>query len=354
MPRFPRNITKKAGLPAGSLVHIGDIIADKVEINAIVYDDKNMDEFEVKDIKECVKLKNGGQKVWIDIEGLTNIEVIRDIGDIFKLHPLTLEDILHTDQRPKMEDFGDYIYIVLRMLYYNERVSEIIEEQVSLVVGDNYVISFQEKEGDVFDPIRKRLREGIGRVRKEGPDFLTYSLLDSIVDNYFFILEKVGDKLEDFEDELLTNASSKALPQILSFKSEMIYLRKAVWPLREVISGLERLYSPLFKDTTKIYLKDVYDHIIQVIETVEIFRDTTSGLIDIHLSSVSNKMNEVMKVLTIISTIFIPLTFIAGIYGMNFKHMPELNWLGGYPLILGIMAAIAITMIIYFRRKKWL
>jgi len=282
------------------------------------------------------------------------VDIIEKIGNHFNIHPLILEDIVNTGQRPKMEDFIDYIFIVLKMLYYDEKENETKAEQVSLILGSNFVISFQESEGDVFDTIRKRIRSDRGRIRRMGADYLAYALIDAIVDNYFIILEKLGEKIEDIEDELVTNPAPATLQAIHDLKREMIFLRKSVWPLREVVSRLERWESPLINKSLDIYLRDVYDHTIQVIDSIETFRDMLSGLFDIYLSSVSNRMNEIMKVLTIIATIAIPLTVITGIYGMNFQSMPELQWWWSYPIVLLVMLTLGILMIIYFRRKKWM
>jgi magnesium transporter len=240
------------------------------------------------------------------------------------------------------------------MLYYDEKESETKAEQVSFVLGPNWVISFQESEGDVFDSIRERIRSDKGRIRKMGADYLVYALLDSVVDNYFMILEKVGEEIEEIEDELVTNPSPEILQTIHNLKRQMISLRKSVWPLREVISRLERWESPLIQKSTYIYLRDVYNHTIQVIDAIETFRDMLSGMLDIYLSSVSNRMNEVMKVLTIIATIFIPLTLVAGIYGMNFRFMPELEIPLAYPMVLLSMFLVGLMMVGYFRKKKWL
>jgi magnesium transporter len=253
-----------------------------------------------------------------------------------------------------MEDFEDYLFIVFKMLSYYEKESEIRSEHVSLFLGSNFVLTFQEKEGDVFASIRERIRDGRGRIRKMGSDYLAYALIDTVVDNYFSILEKIGEKVEDVEGELVTNPTTETIQSIHNLKREMIYLRKSVWPLREVVSRLERGDSELINETTVIYLRDVYDHTIQVIDAVETLRDILSGMLDLYLSSISNRMNEVMKVLTIIATIFIPLTLIAGVYGMNFRYMPELDWRWGYPTILLTMTVIGIIMLIYFKRKKWL
>jgi len=347
-------VRKKVGLPPGTLVHIGEKKAEKTKITVIDYDQKDLQQKEIEKIEECFVYKEKPTTTWINIDGLHQVDIIERIGAHFDIHPLVLEDILHTAQRPKIEDFGDYIFTVLRMIYYDQEEDEIVGEQVSLILGPNYVISFQEREGDVFNPIRERIRSAKGRIRKAGADYLAYCLLDAVVDHYFPILENLGEKIESLEEELVTYPTPETLQMIHKLKRNMIFLRKSVWPLREVISGLERGESPLITEPTGIYLRDVYDHTIQVIETIETFRDMVSGMFDIYLSSVSNRMNEVMKVLTIIATIFIPLTFIAGIYGMNFKYMPELEWALGYPLALLAMIFVVAVMLIYFRRKKWL
>jgi magnesium transporter len=346
--------SRKAGLPPGSLVHIGEKKAERTKITIIDYDEQNFQEKEAKTIEECFPFKETATVTWINIEGVHDSEIFSKIGSHFCVHSLILEDIMTTQQRPKMEDMGDYIYVVVRMLSYEGKKKEVISEQVSLIIGPNFVISFQESGGDVFDSIRDRIRTGKGRVRKMGPDYLAYSLLDSIVDNYFLILEKLGEKVEILEEELVSDPGRKTLHEIHVMKREMIYLRKSVWPLREVVSGLERAESSLVKESTGIFFRDVYDHTIQVIDTVETYRDMLSGMLDMYLSSVSNRMNEVMKVLTIIATIFIPLTFIAGVYGMNFKHMPELEWRWGYFAVLAFMFGVGVFMLIHFKRKKWL
>ncbi|MBU1090323.1 MAG: magnesium/cobalt transporter CorA, partial [Candidatus Omnitrophica bacterium] len=260
---------------------------------------------------------------------------------------------LNTDQRPKMEDFGSYIYMVMKMLSYNQAEAEVEIEQVSMILGNNFLISFQEKEGDVFDSIRERIRTAKGRIRKSGVDYLVYTLIDAVIDNYFLILEKIGEKIEVLEEELINTPTQETMRNIHSLKREMIFLRKSVWPMRELINGLQKSESSVINKSTGIFLRDVYDHTIQVIDTVESLRDMASGMLDIYLSSISNRMNEVMKVLTIFAAIFIPLTFIAGVYGMNFKFMPELEWKYGYFVALSLMAAVGITLVLFFKRKKW-
>ena len=347
--------SKKAGLPPGSLIHIGDKKSDVVKITIIDYDANGFQEKEVSTIEECFIFRDNPSVTWINVEGIHQVEILEKLGSCFGLHPLIQEDILNTDQRPKTEDYGSYLYIVLKMLGYNNKKNGMTTEQVSLIFGRNFVISFQEGiEGDLFDPIRERLRTDKGRIRKMGPDYLAYSLLDSIIDNYFLVLEKLGEKIELLEDELVANPVQKTLHSIHAMKRELIFLRKSVWPLREVISGLSKSESSLIVDSTKIYLRDIYDHTIQVIATIETFRDMATGMLDIYLSSTSNRLNAVMKVLTVIATIFMPLTFITGIYGMNFKYMPEREWEWGYPVVLLVMITIAAAMLVFFRKKKWL
>jgi len=346
--------SRKAGLPPGTLVHIGERKAEQIRITLIDYNEQNFQERVVEKVEECFPFRETPTVTWINIDGLHQIETIEKIGKNFELHPLILEDILNTGQRPKCEDYEKCLFMVLKMLTFNNESNSIQSEQVSLVLGQNFVISFQEAVGDVFEQIRDRIRNAKGRIRKMSTDYLAYALIDAIVDNYFLILEKMGEQIESMEEELIAKPSDKTVRMIHELKRELIFLRKSVWPLRELISSLEKTGSSLITDSTEPYLRDVYDHTIQVIDTVESFRDMVSGMLDIYLSSISNRMNAVMKVLTIIATIFIPLTFVAGIYGMNFKYMPELGWKWGYFIVLVIMAAVAVVMLIYFKRKKWL
>ncbi len=354
MPKLTKDRSRKAGMAPGTLIHIGETNIREPRISIIDYDGSTFQEKEAADVSDCFPYKDKPSVTWINIEGLNRVEVLEKLGERYGLHSLVLEDILNTDQRPKMEDYGDYIYIVLKMLYHEGAKGTITTEQVSLVLGEHFVISFQEGlDGDVFQPIRDRLRNDKGRIRKLGADYLVYSLMDAIVDNYFAILEKTGDSIENIEEKVLGNPSAGTLNEIHFMKREMIFLRRAVWPLREVINGLERGESPLIRETTKVFLRDVYDHTIQIIDTIETFRDMSSGMLDIYLSSVNNRLSAVMKVLAIIATIFMPLTFIAGIYGMNFKYMPELEWRWSYPLLWSVIILIAVSMVTYFKKKKW-
>ncbi len=354
LPRIIRRRSEKKGLPPGTVVYVGEKKSEEVKIRIMDFNEAHFEEKEVDEVEECFPFRSKPTVTWINIDGVHEVDVIEKLGKHFNLHPLVLEDVANTGQRPKIEDFADYIFLVLKMLYYDEKERETKAEQVSLVLGSNWLISFQEREGDVFDSVRERIRSDKGRIRKMGGDYLIYALVDSVVDHYFQILERIGEKVEEIEDELVTNPAPETLHNIHDLKRQMIFLRKSVWPLREVINRLERWESPLVQKSTYIYLRDVYDHTIQVIDAIETFRDMVSGMLDIYLSSVSNRMNEVMKVLTIIATIFIPLTLVAGLYGMNFKYMPELEWSWGYPMVLLSMLIIGLLMVMYFRRKKWL
>jgi len=334
-------------------VHIGDKKIEKTRIRLMDYDENSFEEKELGSIKESLSFKDSQTVTWINIDGLHDIEIIAEIGQNFGLHPLVLEDILNTEQRPKMEDFEDYLFISLKMLTYNEGERRVEIEHVSIILSRNYVLSFQEGEGDVFEPVRERIRKSKVRIRRMGNDYLAYSLVDAVVDNYFLVLEKIGEHIEDMEETLLTDPGSGLLEDMHILRRELIFLRKSIWPLREVISYLQRGESSLIQEKTIVFLKDLYDHTIQVMDTVESLRDMTSGMQDIYLSSLSNRMNDIMRVLTVIATVFIPLTFIVGVYGMNFKYMPELGWHWGYPMVWGVMLFIGFSMLIYFKLKNW-
>ncbi len=346
--------SKKVGMPPGSLVFVGERKVDKVRISYIDYDAEDFREGRVESIDECLPLTDQPTVTWINVEGLHDVSVIEKVGERFNLHPLLLEDVVNTAQRPKLDDYEDYLFIVMKMFMYDEQEDEITSEQVSFILGLRHVIMFQERRGDVFDSVRQRIETAKGHMRKMGADYLAYALIDAVVDSYYAVLEKVGEKIEDMEESLVNEPVPETLQKIHNLKRNLILLRKSVWPLRDVANSLARGESKLISKKSIIYLRDVYDHTIQAIDTIETFRDMTSGMLDIYLSSVSNRMNEVMKVLTIIATIFIPLTFIVGVYGMNFVHMPELGVAWAYPLVWVIMLIIGVLMMIYFRRKKWL
>ncbi|MCM1987442.1 magnesium/cobalt transporter CorA [Methanococcoides seepicolus] len=344
----------KAGLPPGSLIHIGEMKEERVRFTIFDYDEDHFSETEMKTVEECFHSKDKNTVSWVNIDGIHQVDVIEKIGTHFGLNTLVLEDILNTDQHPKLEDFENYIYVVMKMLSFDEAVNKITTEQVSFILAPKLVLSFQERIGDTFDPVRERLRTSKGRIRKMDADYLAYALIDSIVDNYFIILEKIGDKIDFIEEELVTDPTPDTLQMIHELKREMITLKRSIWPLREIISRLGVMGSPLIMESTNAYLKDVHDHIIHIIDTIETYKEMLSGMLDIYLSSLSNKMNEVMKVLTLVATIFIPLTFIAGVYGMNFQHMPELAWKWGYPVVWIIMISVSMSMVLYFKRMKWL
>jgi magnesium transporter len=352
--RFIKKSSKKAGMSPGTLVHVGEQKIDKARITLINYDENRLEEKELKRIEESFAYKDAPPVTWINIDGLHDVELIEKVGIHFETHSLTMEDIVNTGQRPKVEDFEDYIYLVFKMLKFDETTSHIASEQVSLILGPHYLISFQETEGDVFNFVRERIRKGRMRIRKSGPDYLAYALIDAVVDHYFSILEKIGERIEHCEERLHMQPTPEILQTIYDLKRELIYFRKQVWPIREVLSTWQKTESVLMQEMNKVFIRDVYDHTIQVIDTIESFRDIISGMMDLYLSTVSNKMNEVMKVLTIMATIFIPLTFVAGIYGMNFKFMPELEWKWSYPVLWVLLIVIFCGMLFYFRRKKWL
>lgn len=347
--------SKKAGLAPGTLVHIGEKKCDTTKVTVYEYSENFFSENTVvnEDILRNLPVSNEVVR-WVNVDGFASVDILEAIGARFGLHPLTMEDILNTGQRPKSENFDHYHYIVFKMLSYNDLRNTVDIEQVSLVVGPRYVLSFQEREGDVFGPLRERLHQGKGWLRKLGADYLAYSILDSVVDSYFGVLEKVGEKIETIEDKLIEDPAAETLREVHNLKREMIYLRRSVWPLREVLNSLIKSDDAFLDKTTSVYLRDVYDHTVQILDTTEIYREMLSGMLEIYLSSVNNRMNEVMKVLTIIATLFIPLTFVTGLYGMNFRFMPELDWPYGYPLVLSLMLFSAICMIYYFKQKKWL
>jgi magnesium transporter len=354
LPRLLNKMSSKAGAAPGTLVHIGEQRIEKVHITLVLYGPDTIEEHQVDTLDEAIALCDGSGFAWLNIDGIHDIDLIGGLGHHFDIHPLTQEDILNTAHRPKFEEFEHYAYIVLKMLRYDSAHRKVLTEQVSLLLTGKTLISLQESQGDVFDPVRARLHKGRGRIRKAGSDYLAYALIDAIVDHYFAILEQIGIQIEEIEEDALTDPTPEVLQRIHQMKREVLYLRKQVWPLREVVGVMAKEEPALIQDDTMIFLRDVHDHTIQIMETIESQRDILSGLLDIYMTGISNKMNEVMKVLTIMATIFIPITFIAGVYGMNFKYMPELEWPWGYGLVWGAMVAVVITMVLYFKNKKWL
>ncbi len=354
MARFIRSRSKKAGLPPGTPVHVGREREEAVSVTVIDYDQGRCEETAIEHVGECAAYKDRPSVTWINVDGVHEVGVIEELGRLFALHPLILEDVVNTAQRPKLEAYEDHIYVVIKMLTIGDGGAQVDAEQVSIIMRENVVISFQERPGDVFNPVRERIKSARGRIRRMGADYLLYSLIDAVVDNYFAICEDVGDRIEPLHDALISEPAPGTLGRVHELKNELLFLRRSVWPLREVVSGLERSELPIIAKPTRLYMRDVYDHTIQVIDTIETYRDMIGGMVDLYLSSVSNRMNEVMKVLTIIATLFIPLTFVAGIYGMNFEHMPELGWKYGYLAVLAVMALIVAAMLYYFRRRDWL
>lgn len=355
MTASTKSRSTKAGLDPGALVHLGRPKAGATRVEVVEYDEAQLERRQITSLDACLIRKPLPVVTWINVDGLGELEVLRHFGSCYGIHPLVLEDILATDQRPKAADYGDYLYIVLKMITLDEGPGEVKSEQVSFVLGSNYLISFQEGlEGDVFELVRGRMANEKARLRSAGPDFLLHALLDVIIDHYFLVLEKLADRIEDVEDELIGNPTTATVQSIYRLKREMLFLHKAVWPLREVLSGLQRRDSQLIRESTGIYVRDLYDHTVQVLDTLETLRDMLSGMLDIYLSSVSNRLNEVMKVLTIIATIFMPLSFLVGLYGMNFRYMPELEWHYGYPMVLLMSLAIGGGMLVYFKKKRWL
>ena len=354
MPGNRRRKSEKAGLPPGTLVHIGEQQAEAVQIHLMEYDREGLHERHLAAIEEAFACRDTPMVTWVDIDGLQEVEVVRKIGDEFGIHPLVQEDILNATQRPKLEDHGSYLFIVAKMIYGGEG-QRIETEQLSLVVGTNYVISFQEKAGrDIFESVRERLRHNRGAIRQYGADHLAYALLDTTVDHYFGVMENLGDQVDQLEDTLLEKPEANMLLAIQQLRREVLFIRQAAWPLREVVNQLYRETSPLVAQETRLYLRDIYDHLVQMIDTVEIFREIVVGLLDLYLFNLNNRMGEVMKVLTIFTSIFIPLTFIVGVYGMNVHHMPELDVPWAYPALWVVMISIGVGMVLFFRKKRWL
>ena len=353
MRKIIRSRAEKAGSLPGSLIHLGEQKMESAQVMAVDYNAASYSYRQIDDVTDLAMVKDANSTTWITVAGLHDVAVIGAIGRFFDIHPLLLEDILNTDQRPKLEQYDNYVYLILKALSLEEN-GRIRTEQISIVLGKTFVLTFEEREDDTFQALRQRIENDQGRIRRQGADYLAYTLLDIIVDNYFLILESLGERVEELEDDLIISANHDTLEQIQHLKRELLYLRRSIWPLREVVGALQRGESDLFSPDTLIYVRDVYEHTIQVIDTMETYRDIVSSLLDIYLSSLSNKLNETMKVLTVISTIFIPITFVTSLYGMNFRHMPELQWRWGYLTVWAVIVITAVAMVLYFRHKKWL
>lgn len=346
--------SKKAGYMPGTPLYTGDLKSGKTKISIINYGEEGYEEKNSITLDEFLTFVPSYPVRWINVEGISDVETITKICNFFNLHPLVLEDILNIEQRPKMEEYDGYIFIIANTLRWNER-REIVKEQISFILGENFLLSFQEGiEGDLFDPLRNAIRSGKASLRKMKSDYLLYLLIDAIVDQYFFILENLGEEMENIEKGSLRVPSEKLMSRFHEVRKKIMYLRKSIWPMREVISKFEKSDLPFITENMRIHMRDVHDHIIYIIETVETYRETLSSLLEIFLSNISNRTNEIVKVLTIITTLFMPLTFIAGIYGMNFRYMPELEMKWGYPAVLLLMLLIALFLIFYFKRKKWI
>jgi len=348
------NASKKLGLPPGSLVHVGNVLGTVSRLSLVDYSKDHLEERQIHSLDEILEYKDSNTVTWVIIEGLADVDTIEKIGQLFDVHPLVLEDILNTHQRPKFEEYDDYLYIVLKSLTKSTDTFEVNAEQISLLVIKNFLFTFREQTDDLFTPILQRIKNSKGHLRDLGSDYLMYAILDTIVDQNFILIDALDESVTVLEDDLLSEPTHETLNAIQRLKRETISIRRNISPIRELLAGILRSESPLLTENTHIYLRDVSDHSIRVLESVETYRDILSSLVEIYMSSVSNKMNEVMKVLTVFAAIFIPLTFLAGIYGMNFEYMPELKWKWGYPTIWAVFAVIPIVLIIYFKKKKWL
>ncbi|HEX9579851.1 MAG TPA: magnesium/cobalt transporter CorA [Gemmatimonadales bacterium] len=352
MAKRVRRRSQKAGLAPGSLVHVGEETAQPVSIRVLEYREQGILSERLASLADLAAPSGNAAVTWIDVDGVHRVDIVERLGTLFGIHPLLLEDILNTTQRPKVEDFDTYVYVVLSMLSLKNGAVE--REQVSIVFGGGWLITLQEgKAGDVFDAVRLWIRENRGRICRMGPDYLAYALIDAMVDKYFAVIEHLGDRLDHLEDRMLTSVDQAMLRELHGLRTELLGLRRAVWPLREVIGALHRGGIGLIQESTQPYLRDVHDHAIQIVDALDGYRDMSAGMLEIYLTNVSNRLNEVMKFLTIIATIFIPLTFVVGVYGMNFDVMPELRWRWGYAAVMGGMAMIAGAMVWYFRRKRW-
>ena len=345
----------KTGLAPGSLIYTGQVYTDEIKIQVIDYTDDHIEEIEITEVAELERFNNPDTVTWINIQGLHDVEVISSIGKLMGLHPLTMEDILDTNQRPKVEEFEDHLYISMKMINHLEDHNKIDIEQVSIIAHNNFVICFQEKPGDVFNDIRTRLRNGKGRARKRAADYLSYMLIDVIIDFYYETLDQVWNKIERLDDLVVRRPDRIELNDIQVIRRDLIQLRRYMYPVRDVVHSISNSQGQFFSDQTLMFVRDSYDHAGQVVENLDTYREILNSVMDLYLSQLSNKMNEVMKVLTVMSSIFIPLTFIAGIYGMNFEHMPELGWAISYPVgFWSLIGVVAVIMVIFMKSRKWL
>lgn len=354
MAKSHKKSQKPAGASPGTIAYVGRERTAPVTITRIRYTTEGVEDPQPISVKDALPESNPSGVTWYTVDGVHDVEILRILGENFGLHPLVVEDVANTSQRPKIEEFDSYIFVALKMITYANSEQHIESEHSSIIIGKGWVISFLEDAGDVFEPVRQRIKSGKGRIRRMGADYLAYALIDAVVDGYFQVLEQLGEDIERTEEEVVNNAKASTLRSVHRLKRELIFLRRSVWPMRETVNSLIRDESDLVTDETRLFLRDLYDHTIHTIDTIETQRDIVSGMLDVYLSSVSNKMNQVMKLLTVMSSIFIPLTFLAGIYGMNFEYMPELHMLWAYPVLLVVMLLIAISLLVFFRRKEWI
>jgi magnesium transporter len=351
--RLVHRVGQKPGAPPGQLVHSGPRKVEKVRLRLFEYDTERLSEETLESVSGAFPTRDNPPVGWLNVDGLHDMEILEELRDHFGIHPLAMEDVVTLGHRAKMEEYEGYVLLVLPMLSFDEDSLTVHAEQLSLILGPTWLLTFQERFGDVFEPVRERLRTAHGRIRQRGADYLAYALMDAVVDRYFGILEKLGDLAEDLDQLLMENPAPEILHRINHLKKELLLLRRSVWPLREALSAFARTESELVTESTQVFARDVYDHIIQIIDTVETLRDLTGGMTDLYLSSMGQRTNEVMKVLTIMASIFIPLTFMAGVYGMNFEFMPELHVPWAYPVLWLLMFSVAGGMVWYFRRKGW-
>lgn len=345
-------LRQEIGSAPGTLTHIGEQKVEDVIIEIHDYSNDHLEIRKIQSVEDCKPFVDTPNPTWLQVKGLHDIDHLKELWDEFEFHPLIQEDILNTTQRPKIESYGEQIFMVLKMLYVED--GKLLQEQVSVVFTEKFIFSFQESERKIFLPIKERLAISNTRMRKSGSDYMAYALMDIIIDYYFGVLEDINQEIEIIEDELWGGKDVNALSTIHRIRRHLIQFRKCIWPLRDSINSLIRDESSLVKDETKLFLRDVSDHTIQIVDSLDNNREMVSSLHDMHQTNISTKMNEVMKVLTIIATIFIPLTFIAGIYGMNFEYMPELGWHYSYPIAWGVMISVTIGMLIFFKRKNWM
>jgi magnesium transporter len=353
-------IVKKRGLSPGSLIFTGEQKVSETKITVFDYNLTNYEEVRLENLDDLSKYKENKNVSWINVSGLHDVDRLEKMSSLFNIHPLVIEDVLNVFHPSKMEEHDEFLFLITKMIDYDKEKNELNIEHVCFVLGKNYLITFQETEGDIFDLIRERIRNDKGRLRKFGPDYLMYRLLDSIVDNYMIVLHQLDERIENIEDELLDSPAQGTLESIHKLRKEIIKLKRIIFPFREVIYSMEKDIFPLIQKSTRIFLRDLYDHIKNSMDTIENYREVLNGLVETYHSGSAFRLNEIVKVLTIISTIFIPLTFIVGIYGMNFNpdispwNLPELNSPYGYPLVLGIMIMIAVGLLFFFKKKKWL